>query len=79
MAIMNATFSNRQLADIDDMAQKLNTDAGGVLSTALSLLSVSLRETADGSSEIGFHNNGQVKKVITGLRAKAGEKYNNPL
>ncbi|MBN2560419.1 MAG: hypothetical protein JXQ75_05755 [Phycisphaerae bacterium] len=63
---LNVQFSNRQREALDELAAELDTTKVGVLKTALSLLTVALREKKAGN-RIGVVRDDEVVKEIVGI------------
>lgn len=62
----NVQFTAKQKQALDELAEELDTTKVGVLKTALSLLSVALRERKNGN-QIGIVKDDKVVKEIVGL------------
>lgn len=62
----NVTFTSRQTAALENMAEELGTTKADVLVKALSLLQVAIREKREGNS-LGIIRGTQVVKEIVGI------------
>lgn len=62
----NVQFTEKQKQALEELAEELDTSKVGVLKTALSLLSVALRERKNGN-QIGIVKDDKVVKEIVGL------------
>ena len=63
---LNVQFNDRQSQKLEDMAEEMGTTSAGVLTTALMLLEVAIREQKEGYA-LGIINGEKVIKEIVGI------------
>ncbi len=60
----NVQFTEKQKQSLDELAKELDTTKVGVLKTALSLLSVALREKKSGNQISVVKDNRVIKEIV---------------